>query len=624
VSLRTWRGGLAGSTPLERAASTATFALAFWLGSLWLLGLTQNLTRPLLLARTVIALAGASVLYFQRHGGWRFDLRFDRQSLLVAGPAFIPALVWLDFVLWRAWIVPPLSHDALSYHLPKAILFVRARAYEYLAELHPIPRKLPSNYELLLSDVMIVAGSDRITEWLSALFWVLFVIAGVAMVQRWYGPQLMRDSTVALLLAGMPVVLLHSGAHKNDLMTGFFMVCALMWGARFAGTGERPAMLLMVMATAMAIGTKPQAGFVAMALVPFVIWRLWKLRSGRELVVLAVASVAALALLGGAFYAIDLTHETRHADAVQGAPPITTIGYGDWPNLWQAPYVLIAAPFSRNPYSLSVPWESQRWFWRRYEIYFSHFGPAFSICALLLPLAIVLSRAERTFERGVASLAALAAFVAMLPVVTVPHGLFTISLPRYVLFIAPVVIGWTIEPVIRRLGRIGASLVLYGSALLFTGDAFDIAMNDTFTPADYVLWARERPGTRLVPFDPNRAALVADRAAGPREKIAMDAGYSSWVYPAFGADLQRPVQLIAADQPFRVDRDATWLVIDRGYDAVWQSEGFRDLSQVRQFIGRGEISAEGKEIMRKAMAEPGFEPVYIDARRGQLVLRRAR
>lgn len=624
LSVRIWRGEKVPSAPLEQASSSAVVALALWIGSLWILAFAHQLTGPALLVRTLVVLLAAIALRLRREPAWRFDTHLDRRAVLLAGPAFVPVVVWIEFALWRAWIVPPLSHDALSYHLPKAILFARARGYEYLDQLHIVPRKLPINYELLLSDMIITAGNDRITEWLSTLFWALFVIAGMAIVQRWWGPRLLRDTVVALLLSGLPVVLLHSSAHKNDLMTGFFMLCALMWGARFTATGETPAAGLMIVSMAMAVGTKPQAGFVGVALVPFVLWRLWKLGSVRRAALLVLASIVALALLGGASYGIDVWHQSAAGDPVSQSSLVTTIAYGDWSNFWQAPYVLFAAPWSTHAYFLWVPWEKTPWFWRRHEIYFSHLGAAFSMCLLMLPLAIVALRQERSRERNVASLAALFAFIVMLPVVTIPHGMFTISLPRYSLFVVPIVFGWTIEPAMRWVSRRGAAVVLYTASLLFTYYAVDMALNDSFVPVKYVLWARERPGTRVIPFFPNRAPSVADRAAGPREKIAVDAGYSSWIYSAFGADLKRPVQLIPSDKPFRVDPDAQWLVVDRGYDAAWENPEFRDLSQARRFLGRGKISPEGQEIMRKALSEPGFVPFYVDAAAGQAVLRRVR
>ena len=605
---------------MERVCSSAALALAVWIGSLWLLGLTHLLTREALFVRTILAALVAIVLWTKRRRERAAVMSRERLDLLVVC-ALVPIALWTIFALWKGLIAPPLSHDALSYHLPKAILFARAHGYEYLAQLHVVPRKLPSNYELLLADVIISTGSDRITEWLSTMHYLLLIAAGVALVQRWWGSNAKRDAIVALLIGQIPVALLQSSAHKNDLLLAFLVVCALLWGARFTATGETPAAILMIAAMAMAVGTKPQAVFVAVALAPFVIWRLWRDRDRRRLIALALASVVALSLLGGASYAIDFAHELTSPASRDTGNAVTTFGFTDFANIWQAPYVLIAAPFSRDDLSLFVPWEQHPWFWRRYEIYFSHLGVGISLALLALPFAIARLRRERSLERVAGTAVALVAFVAMLPVVTIPHGLYTISLPRYALFIVPVVLGWSVEAVVRW-RESAARIALVASSALFIVYAVDNAVNDGFAPLRYVIWASENPGTRLVPFSPNRAPCIVDRIAGPHDKIAIDAGFSSWIYPAFGRDLTRPVQLLPAGEPLRIDPDARWIVIDRGYEEAWNKASFRDLSQVSRLPTRGSVSPAGQELMRQALAVPGFRPVFVNAPGGQAVLLR--
>jgi hypothetical protein len=626
LSQRIWSRETTASMPLERLCSAGLLSLSIWIGSLWLLGLAHLLTREALILRTIctaLLAVGLRVARIRRIPISSTPQRTtpDRATLRLIALALAPIILWVIFALWRGEVLPPLSHDALSYHLPKAVLFARAHAYVYLDQLHVIPRKLPSNYELMLADVIVTTGSDRVTEWLSTFHYILFILAGTALVQRWWGSNPMRDAIVALLIAQIPVALLQSSAHKNDLLLAFLVVSALMWGARFTATGETPAAVLMIMAMAMAIGTKPQAGFAAVALAPFAIWRLWRRGGKLRLIAFVAASVLALALLGGASYAIDLKHELTSSSSRESGNAMTTFALDDFANLWQAPYVLVAAPFSWDDLSLYVPWQDHRWFWRRYEIYFSHLGIAVSLALLALPLAIVRLRREWSVERVVGSVAALVAFVAMLPVVTVPHGLYTISLPRYALFIVPMVLGWSVEAAVRWRESV-ARIVLLVSAGLFVVYAIDNAVNDRFAPLRYAIWASHHPGTRFVPFSPNRAPCLADRLAGPHDKIAIDAGFSSWIYPAFGRDLTRPVQLLTGKGPLIVDSDARWIVIDRGYEEIWNKAGFRDLSQASRLLARGSVSPAGQTLLRQALAVPGFRPVFVNATGGQAVLRR--
>src|SRR5207302_159650 len=120
----------------------------------------------------------------------------------------------------------------------------------------------------------------------------------------------------------------------------------------------------------------------------------------------------AFLLLGGASYIfaasshvspIGVQLEQRSGERTE------SVTYGDWQNLWQVPYMALAAPFSPNDFAVWVPWRHAWWYWPRYEIYFSNAGPLFTVLVLLLPIAItrLRLRGDRadTIERNVGSTA---------------------------------------------------------------------------------------------------------------------------------------------------------------------------------------------------------------------------
>ena len=605
VSWRLWREGLG---LFERATYASAMGTAAWLGSIWILALTGLMTGPLLILRTVVVALAAVILWMRR------DLRawaLDRASIAIVAVAAIPFVLWLAFILYRGAILPPVSHDALAYHLPKAVLFARAGGYEFLADLHPRIRNIPANYELLLADAILSTGTDALTEWISTLFYVLFVIAAAALAERWW-----RGRTAAILAglfaAGIPVVLLHSGAHKNDLTTAFFIVAALVASGRWIESRDSAAMSLAIVSFAAAIGTKPQAAAVAACLAPFVVWK----TPPRQIAKFILLTVVAFLLLGGAVFVYNFANERDVIGVGSPDKRSTVIAYGDWRNLWQAPYVLLAAPFSGNPRELPVPWEAQPWFWRRYEMYFSHLGILFAIAAIAAPFCALRFRGSR--ERMAITIAALGGFILILPVNFPPHGMFAISLPRYALFIVPVIFAWIVGP----LERWAVPLAVAGAASL-VWYAFDVARNDTFAPLAYVRWIREHPGNRSVPFDPHRAASVADRRAAPDDKIAIDAAFGTWIYPAFGAGLTRPVEFIPPGQgPPRISDDAKWVVVDRSYSSIWEHPEFQDLSQARQFLVRGRLKPEELRVLKALRADPRFELVFYNPVTNQAVFRR--
>ncbi|MGH7485122.1 MAG: hypothetical protein ACREMY_05875, partial [bacterium] len=432
--------------PFERACYAAAAAIAMWLASTWVLLLAHALTRQWLLLRLVVLVIICAGLVWRGRHSLGALARTKMSGALAMAWALIA--IWCAFVLWRGAIVPPVSHDALSYHLPKATLIAHAGGYAHLSSLIPEVRTLPVNYEILLAEVIVWTGSDALTEWVSALFYLFFIVAAVALAETWWGRSRFASAVVALCVGSMPVLLLGSGAHKNDVMVASLMVAGLVAAGRWISKGDRRALVLLIVSFAAATGTKPQAAVLAASIAPFVAWKLiGELRRGMSWITLAglgVLSMIAFLLLGGVVYVSNIRYEHSLVNAKDyDQTTMKIVPYGDWKNLYQGPYVLIAAPFAPTPASLPVPWESRPWFWRADEIYFSHLGIPFSIAAVLLPIALFWRRNRLALP---ATMAALITFLIMLPVGFEPHGMYAISLPRYVLFIVPVILGWTLYP----------------------------------------------------------------------------------------------------------------------------------------------------------------------------------
>lgn len=602
LALRLWRDDIPGI--YEFITYATTIGVCVWLATLWVIALLHVMYEPVLLARTFVALGLAFWLALTRSfappsPAWR-----ERALLLFV-------VVWVLFALWRGWLLPPVSHDALAYHLPKAVFWARAGGYQWLSLLDARIRNIPANYEMLLSETIVLQHRDTITEWISIIFYARFAIACGAIAERWWKSH---ATTVALFAAGIPVALLHSAAHKNDLMTAFFIVAALVAAGRFITTRETRALVLCVIAFAAAVGTKPQAAAVAVCVAPALVWR----TKPKVLVRAAIVGVFAFLLLGGAVYVSNFINERALIGVDNSIKHETVIAYGDWANLWQGPYVLLAAPFETKPNELHVPWESRPWFWRRYELFFSHLGVPFALCAIATPIAMILLRRRATTEAWLITAAALIAFVIMLPVNFQPHGMFAISLPRYALFVVPIVFAWTVTTFDARiLGSIAVvALIAY---------AFDNARNDAFAPWAYVRFVQQHPKTRQVPFDPFRAAEVADRHAGPRDRIAFDAAFGSWIHPAFGAELERPLDIIPqGDGPPLIRDDTRWVVVDRGWNILWEHPDFRDLSQARSFLVRGQPRAEDTRVLRYLSADSRFRLVFYNRVWNQAVFQRVR
>jgi len=612
----------------ERAASAIVAGAALWIAANWILAIAHLLTFvSLTIVAALFGAAAAATL-------WRHRAAFHLPIFRGVSLAMLPVVLWMIFILWRSAIVPPLSHDALAYHLPKAVMIMQAHGYETFqaADLRIVT--LPANYELLLADVLILSGSDRLTEWLAAIAYLAMLILTGAFAERWWRSDGSALAASILTVAATPIFLLHSGADKNDLMTAFFCGATLLWGGRWCARGGRMPLLLAILSLALAVGTKPNGAAVAIGLAPFIAWRAWRgLRESkltvRDLLLFVAVAIVAFALLGAASYVYArIPMQTGAPETHHAAAPIA---YGDWANLWQVPYLVLTAPFSPDARRVWAPWELDYWYWPRYEIYFSNYGQLFTLLALAAPfVAFALRRrpdATAAAERRAATVAAIIAIAVMLPAIFRPRGFFAGAFPRYGALIVPIVVCLTIPPLFAHLraaqqNRI-AAILLSALVTLFALEAADCAVNDNFAPLDYVLRMRANPRSRAIYFDPNRAGSVVDRLAGPHDTVAIDGGFDTWSYPAYGEHWTRPiVYLDAAATPDSIARRAKWVVIDRSWNVRWTNKGLTTLGKYDAFFGKGQLQPEDVRLFDLLRRDPRFRLMFHDSRNNQAVFAR--
>jgi len=596
--------------PLERITAAAVGGFMLWIGFNWLLALTHALTR-VTLSVALVAVAAPAVFALRRV---RIP-KLDPFTLLL----LVPIALWVVYVLWRGVILPPDNHDALAYHLPKAAFIAQTHGYDYFVTGDPRVTVLPANYELLLADVMILTGTDHITEWINTLFYVLFLIATGAAIERYFGPGPPVTATM-IATAATPVLLLHSGADKNDLMTCFFAVAALLFGARWVVHGGRVPWLLTIISLVLGGGTKPHVAAVLVALAPFFVMRLVRQRRivWRDVALTVVFAATAFALGGGAVYGYNFAH-AHSADSVIGKTP-NFVGYGDWANLWRFPYMALAEPFSREPLAVWVPWRREFWFWPRYELFFSGFGPLLTILVCAIPYCLYKFRVENR-ERSVFCTAALIAAFLIMPLQFRPIGFFG-GLPRFIAFIIPAVMACSLAPIVAHLRSGAVRICLIALAAYFSYEAFQCGYRDRFSPWAYAKQAASEPGpTRWIWISRWRAGNYLERFAGPNDVVAIDCDFDTWIYPAMGERHSRRLEFIPHDT-LEIPRDARWVMVDRTWNLIWRSPAMTDLSKAFEAMFAGYPTEEDTRVIRKLMRDPQWQLVYYRPRLNQAVFRR--
>jgi hypothetical protein len=354
------------------------------------------------------------------------------------------------------------------------------------------------------------------------------------------------------------------------------------------------------------------------------------------LLALALYGLVAATLLGGCIVLLNLLHTGGIGMSSRTFQNRAGPMYGDYDNLWKFPVALLLAPFSSGRDSLWVPWSSEPYWWSESDLNLSHFGGAFSLALLALPVIEWrrLGRDSR-FERwaGVAVLGL--AFASLLPLRVRPVGFFILE-ARYYLAILPVVFAWAAGGcgllydrawVVSRVGH-GPLVGLAGAWL--TWNAAKIGRTDSSHPLAFVVRAAlsdEAVRSPPVQIFHRRVGYLVDAVVGPREVVAVDAAHDTWLYPMFGRDFLRPVRFIAASAtgPVTIPGDAAWVAIDRGHQEFFF--GHPELTELRisllqKYWGKGKPAEEHFRVLRQLEKDPEWVQVYRDDHANQALFRR--
>jgi hypothetical protein len=620
----------ASATCLDTASAAIVLALGVWVATSWVLALAGALTAGSLAAASAIETVGAVVLLVRARPLLR-DLGAPLRELLSLGSlaalaALLPVVLWIVFAGWRGTVLPPYNHDALAYHLPKAVLLLKAKGFHVFDVPEARIATWPWNYELLLADLMLLRGDDHATALLSVFVYVGFVVIAARTAAAWWGGGL-HVAIVAVLVASAPIAVLHTGLHKNDLLTSFLVVAACSWGGRWLATGCVSSAVLSIVALLLAVGTKLNGFFAVAAVAPLLVLGAVRHRAAAgwpRMLGVGAGAVAASFVLGSVSYAVNLVRIHRLALPPQTGNPGA---YGDWSNVWQFTEMVIASPFRGHTDYVWNPFAGAAWIWLRNDIWMSDFGAVFSVLAVLLVPCVLRYRRAPGGERSAASLAALAAYLLTLPIHGLPRGIFN-EFVRYEIFVLPFVAAWTVSPILLELERTLGKRRDYIDGALSLGAAawacvsfYDFGLHDKYAPLEYLQFTLAHPGYRA-PAIESRAEVVFDRKVGPTEVCALDVAFDTWVYPAYGAHWTRDVRFLPKVKgPVPIDDDVRWVIVDRSWNIEFGHPEFVDMGKWSYMNGGAPTGADLK-VFRQLSSDPRFELVYDDRKANQAIFER--
>jgi hypothetical protein len=216
-----------------------------------------------------------------------------------------------------------------------------------------------------------------------------------------------------------------------------------------------------------------------------------------------------------------------------------------------------------------------------------------------------------------------------------PAGFFA-TYSRYVIYVVPFVAAWTVSPIARELEQRAARasarpellaaavplILALGVAVYGAASLWEYGLSDAYAPVTWVAYEMEHPEDRTPFVRRNRAANVFDAHAEPHDACAIDVGFDTWVYPAYGASWTRTVDFLRPSPGDVVIPDeANWVIVDRTWTVFFGHPRFVDMGQA-QYLGHGKPSADDLKVYRQMRADPRFELVYDDREQNQALFRR--
>ncbi len=163
----------------------------------------------------------------------------------------------------------PNTWDSLSYHLARAALWSQENRIGHLANAYDERINAnPPNSEIALTFLLEVGTHELLTGFVQFVA-ALAIAVGVFALARRLGLSRRQAAFGGLLVLTLPIVLLQASTTQNDLVAASFLVAASVF---LLGESRRE-LVLVALATALAIGTKIPAAYgvpilIAIALVP--------------------------------------------------------------------------------------------------------------------------------------------------------------------------------------------------------------------------------------------------------------------------------------------------------------------------------------------------------------------
>jgi hypothetical protein len=225
---------------------------------------------------------------------------------VLAGLACVVMVIYLAGGV-AAVLLPTTSTDAQTYHLSRVVYWMQQRSLDHWSTPDLRQTAFPVNFELNLLWLMVMSGTDHLTNLLQWTSLPILLAAIVGLTQQ-VGYTRRQGMFAAFIFASLPQVFLQAVETKNDLLVSVLFGCAIYLLFQGLNTDHKGSLILSGMAFGLLAGTKSTPVMILPGLAIFVLlawrkygrlgfWRLWWW---------GLTGLAAFALLGAYNYILNL------------------------------------------------------------------------------------------------------------------------------------------------------------------------------------------------------------------------------------------------------------------------------------------------------------------------------
>ncbi len=212
---------------------------------------------------------------------WRYGSRPSAPQLdtwwLRSAAAVLAGLLVIS--LATAILAPPNTPDALSYHLPRQLMWLQQGGVQHFVTLNDRALMMPPLYEMMQAQTLLLSGGDGWANFPSWLAYGLGLVVA-SLLARELGAGRAAQALAAVVFATVPMAWHSASGAKNDLLVadwlGILAWLALRLSAAPAGSRRQGEWLAAGVACGLALATKTTALiFVAppLALLAAAAWR---------------------------------------------------------------------------------------------------------------------------------------------------------------------------------------------------------------------------------------------------------------------------------------------------------------------------------------------------------------